>query len=145
MGGLSQYMGEHGGLKTTFLQFMKSLKNTCEGVHLLKLQAKSLQAWNFTKNEHCHTYFQGFQLDFKLFIVFQNSKNTYFSKHLSMAASASTCNNSHICMFNLPAKCFPFLLFTLTHLSYLYSLSHRLTELSVSLFYLIKLIFFKNI
>ena len=35
---------------------VKSLKNTCEGVHLLKLLAISLQAWNFSKNE-LHTYF----------------------------------------------------------------------------------------
>ena len=49
-GGLSQYMGEHGGLKNL-------LKNTCEGVHLiLKLPAISLQACKFTKNELFHTY-----------------------------------------------------------------------------------------
>ena len=62
-----------------------------------------------------------------------------------MAVSVSTCYNSHTCISNLLEKCFSFLLFILTHLSYLYNLSHRLTELNVSLFYLIKLIFFKNI
>ena len=37
------------------------LKNTCEGVHLLKLRAMTLQACNFTKNELFHTYFlEGF-------------------------------------------------------------------------------------
>ena len=48
--GLSQSMGEHGGLETV-------LKNTCEGVRLLvKLPAMSLQACKFTKNELLHTY-----------------------------------------------------------------------------------------
>ena len=50
--GLTQYMGEHGGLKTL-------LKNTCEGVHLIvKLLAISLEACKFTKNELLHTYFR---------------------------------------------------------------------------------------
>ena len=45
---LSQYMG---GLKIL-------LKNTCGGVHLIvKLQAISLQACKFTKNELLHSYF----------------------------------------------------------------------------------------
>ena len=55
-GGLSQYMGEHGGggLKTL-------LKNSCEGIHLLvKFPAISLQACNFTKNELLHTFFKDF-------------------------------------------------------------------------------------
>ena len=40
-GGLSQYMGKHGGLEML-------LKNTCEGVHLLvKLLAISRQACKF--------------------------------------------------------------------------------------------------
>ena len=58
-------------------------------------------------------------------------------------ASGSTCNNAHICIFNLLEKCFSFLLFILHH-SYL-CLSHRLTELNSSHFYPVKLIFFKNI
>ena len=46
MGELESIQGEHGGLK------VKSLKNTCEGVHLLvKLPAIRLQACNFTNNE----------------------------------------------------------------------------------------------
>ena len=32
------------------------MKNTCEGVHLLKLPTISLQACKFTKNELLHTY-----------------------------------------------------------------------------------------
>ena len=49
-GGLSQYMGEHRGLK------MLS-KSTCEEVHLVvKLPAISLQACKFTKNELFLTY-----------------------------------------------------------------------------------------
>ena len=48
---LSQYMGEHKGLK------MLS-KNTCEGVHLIvKLPAIILQACKFTENELLHTHF----------------------------------------------------------------------------------------
>ena len=73
-----------------------------KGVHLLKLPAISLQACNFTKNEHLHIYFSRILARFKLlFIVFQNSKNTYFSKHFSMTVSASTENNSHTYIFNL--------------------------------------------
>ena len=50
-GGLSQHMGEYGGLKML-------LKKTCEVVHLLvKLPAISLEAWKFTKNELLHTFF----------------------------------------------------------------------------------------
>ena len=58
-------------------------------------------------------------------------------------ASGSTCNNAHICIFNLLEKCFSFFLFILHH-SHL-CLSHRLTVLTVSHFYPVKLIFFKNI
>ena len=51
--------------------YVKSLKNTCEGVRLLKLLAISLQACNFTKNELLHTYFSRILARFKLlFIVF---------------------------------------------------------------------------
>ena len=50
-GGLSQNMGEHGGLKI-------QSKNTREGVHLIvKLPAINMQASKFTKNELLHTYF----------------------------------------------------------------------------------------
>ena len=51
-GSLSQYMvGAWGGLKML-------TKNTCERVHLIvKLQAISLKACRFTKNELLHTYF----------------------------------------------------------------------------------------
>ena len=52
-GGLSQYMGEHGGLKILS-------ENTCEGVHLIKLPAISPQACKFTKNELLHTFFKDF-------------------------------------------------------------------------------------
>ena len=38
-------------------------------MHGLKLLAISLQACKFTKNERLHTFFQGFQLDFKLLFV----------------------------------------------------------------------------
>ena len=63
--------------------------------------------------------FQGFWLEFKLlFTVFWNSTSNHFSKDLLIAASLSTCNNSHTCIFNFWEKCFPFLLFILTH-SYL--------------------------
>ena len=31
----------------------------------------------------------------------ENYQNTYFSKHLSMAASVSTCNKSHTYIFDL--------------------------------------------
>ena len=70
--------GEHGeGLKMAFL---KSLKNTWEGVHLLKLSVISLQACNFTKNQHLQKYFSRILARFKLlFIVFYNSKNTFQS------------------------------------------------------------------
>ena len=53
-----------------------------------------------------------------------------------MAASVSTCNNSHTCILtNLLEKCFSFLLFTLTQwLPFSYNLRHRLTELNVSIF-----------
>ena len=45
-------------------------KNTGEGVHLIvKLPAINLQACKFTKNELLHTYFQGFQLEFKLLFI----------------------------------------------------------------------------
>ena len=40
-----------------------------ESMHGLKLLAISLQACKFTKNERLHTFFQGFQLDFKLLFV----------------------------------------------------------------------------
>ena len=63
--------------------------------------------------------FQGFWLEFKLlFTVFWNSTSNHFSKDLLIAASLSTCNNSYTCIFNFWEKCFPFLLFILTH-SYL--------------------------
>ena len=49
--GLTQYMGEHGGLKML-------LKNTCEGGHLIvKLPAISLEACKFTKNDFLYIYF----------------------------------------------------------------------------------------
>ena len=48
----------------------------------------------------------------------ENYQNTYFSKHLSIAASVSTCNKSHTYIFDLLQKCFLFLLFIITH-SYL--------------------------
>ena len=38
-------------------------------MHGLKLLAISLQACKFTKNERLHTFFQGFQLDFKLLFI----------------------------------------------------------------------------
>ena len=52
-GSLSQYMrgAWRGGLKM-------QLENTCEGVYLIiMLQAISLQACKFTKNELLHTHF----------------------------------------------------------------------------------------
>ena len=54
-GGLSQYEGgAWEGLKML-------LKNTSEGVYMIvKLLAKSLQAFKFTKNELFHTYFSRF-------------------------------------------------------------------------------------
>ena len=56
-----------------------------------------------------------------------------------MAASVSICNNSHICIFNLLEKCFLFLtLHSYSFFLFLYNFSHRLTELNVFLFYLIK-------
>ena len=110
---------------------------------LVKLPTISLQnPANLLKMNFFTHIFQGFQLDFKLFIVFQNSKSTYFSKQSLISASVSICKNSHTSIFNLSEKCFSFLLFILTSL---YNLSHRLTEFNVSLFYLKKLIFFKNI
>ena len=57
-GGLSQYMG---GLKYCQKMAVKEFN--------YNMPAISLQASKFTKNELLHTYFQGFQLEFKLFIV----------------------------------------------------------------------------
>ena len=69
---------------------------------LKRIPAISLQACSFTENRLLHTYFSSISARFKLlFIVFQNFKNTYFSKHLTMAASVSTCNDSHTCIFKL--------------------------------------------
>ena len=124
-GGFSQYIwGAWSWALNGILKiYVKSLKNTCEGVHLLvKLLSIRIHI------------FLGFQLEFKLlFIVFQNFTSTYLSKDLLMAASLSTCNNSHGCIFNLREKYFPFLLFILTH-SYIFYTSHRLTELNFSFF-----------
>ena len=63
-GGLSQYMGRSmGGIKML-------LKNTCDRVDLIvKSLTINLEACKFTKNELLHTYFQGFQLDFKLLFI----------------------------------------------------------------------------
>ena len=63
---------------------------------ILKMQVKSLKNPATLQKMNFSTHiFQGFQL-----ILFQNAKNAYFSKHLSMAASVKTCNNSHTCIFN---------------------------------------------
>ena len=47
--------------------------NCCQKIavkeFIYNMPAISLQASKFTKNELLHTYFQGFQLEFKLFIV----------------------------------------------------------------------------
>ena len=126
---LQNLMGElesiHGGSMERGSEIV--LKKTCEVVHLLvKLPAISLQACKFIKNEFLHTNFSRIQVDFKLFIVFQNSKSTYFSKHLLMLAFVITCNNSQTCIFNLLEKCFSFLLFILTQwLPFLNNFSHR--------------------
>ena len=46
------------------------LKNTCDRVDLIvKSLTINLEACKFTKNELLHTYFQGFQLDFKLLFI----------------------------------------------------------------------------
>ena len=66
---------------------------------MLKLAAISLETCNFTKNELLHTYFSRILARFKFKL--KNSKNTYFSKHLSVAASVSTYYNSHTCISNL--------------------------------------------
>ena len=62
LGGLSQY---NNILKIS----VKSLKNTCERVHLLKLLIISLQACNFTKNGLLHTHFSRFLARFKLLLI----------------------------------------------------------------------------
>ena len=70
MGGLSQYMGEHGELK------MMS-KNTCEGVYLIvKLPAISLQACKSTKNE-LHTYSSRILARFYVIIYCVFSRNHF--------------------------------------------------------------------
>ena len=53
-------------------------------MHGLKLLAISLQACKFTKNERLHTFFQGFQLDFKLlFVLFLGIISWKGASHLS--------------------------------------------------------------
>ena len=71
----------------------------------------------------------------------ENYQNTYFSKHLSMAASVSTCNKSHTYIWS-PAKMLIFIVYYYSFLPYEYNLSHRLTELYKCFpFYLIKLFY----
>ena len=69
-GGLdSIHGGSTGGLNRIFKISVKSLKNTCGGVHLLILLAISLQDCNFTKNELLYTYFSGILPRFKLLVI----------------------------------------------------------------------------
>ena len=78
--------------------------------------------------------------------VVTNTFQGVFSKCLLMSASVSACNNLHTFILDPLEKSFSFLQFIVTQwLPFLYNLSHRLTELNVSLFYLMKLIFLKNI
>ena len=56
--GLSQYMGVRGAYNSVPKILEKSMKNTCEGVHLsVQLLTISLQACNFAKNKLLHIYF----------------------------------------------------------------------------------------
>ena len=59
--GLSQYVGEHGGLKMLSIIF--------EGVHLtVKLWAIILQACKYTNNELLHIHFSRILATFKVII-----------------------------------------------------------------------------
>ena len=79
--------------------------------------------------------FQGFKLDFKLlFIMIYNSKNAHFSMHLSMTASVSTCNNSHLNIQSPRKMLFILTVHSYSFLPFLSNFGHRLTELNVSLF-----------
>ena len=108
------------------------MKNTCEEVHLLKFQAISLQSRNFTTNELPHIYFSRILAIFWViyYSLCLESKNTYFSKHLSIAASVSTCNNLYSISYK---KLFIFIFHSYYFLPYWYNLHHRLTKLNVSL------------
>ena len=76
-----------------------------------------------------------------IFCVLEFQEHLFFKAPFNVEFCVCTCNNSHTCIFNLLEKYFSFLLFILTHwLPFLYNLSHRLTELNVSFFYLMKMI-----
>ena len=128
---------------------------------MLKLLAVSLESCNFTKNELLHTYFLRILARFKLLFIVYRIPGTFIfpsTFHLllllvlvithTLVYAISYKNAFHsYCSFLLiftlfiqPCLIFiqPFFIYT----TYLYN--HRLTELNVSLFYLIKLIFFKN-
>ena len=62
-----------------------------------------------------------------------------------MAASVSACNKTHLYIQSTKKMLFIITVHFYLFLPFLNNLSHRITELNVSLFYLIKLIFFKNI
>ena len=62
-----------------------------------------------------------------------------------MAASVSTCNNSHLYIQSPRKMLFILTIHSYSFLTFLYTLTHRLSELNVSLFCLVKMIFFKNI
>ena len=71
MGGWSQYMEEHGGLKLLS-------KNTCYGVPLIeKLPAISPQACKFTKNELLNTYYWKILARFWIIIFCAFSRNHF--------------------------------------------------------------------
>ena len=117
---------------------MKLLKNTCEEIHsLAKLQTVSPQASNFTENEFHHKHFLRILVRFYVIIYCILEFQEHYSKHLLMAASVSTCNNSHL-YIQPPRKMFDILtVHSYSFLPFLYNLSHTLTELNVSLFFLI--------
>ena len=119
---------------------------------LVTLLAISLQACNFTKNELLRSYFSKILTRFYSFLLeviiycvlklqehlfFKAAFNGCFCEHLWQLTHLSIQSPSKM-LFILTAHSYSFLPF-------LYNLSHRLTALNVYLFYLIKLIFFKNI